>query len=191
MENLTQIAPRKIFSRIGITLTVMLLVASVLQIAWLAVVPLIPGGQEWLDASTWGMWLGTFLPLYLVAAPLCILLFSRIPREIQSQNRLGGKNFFLLLLMCFPLMYGGNIIGTLLSFLISGGSSENALMNYALDTNPLKVIVIVFLAPTIEEYIFRKQIIFSSLSYSTSTTASTDWLDDIIEAIPSSCACYC
>ena len=71
----------------------------------------------------------------------------------------------VFLLITFCLMYGGNIIGTLLSALLSGGMAENPLNDYAMDTSPLKIVVMVILAPLIEEYVFRKQIIDRTRKY--------------------------
>ena len=61
--------------------------------------------------------------------------------------------------MCMPIMYGGNIIGTVLSSLLSGGTAENALMDYVMGNPLYSILVMVILAPVLEEYIFRKLLI--------------------------------
>jgi len=48
---------------------------------------------------------------------------------------------------------------------LSGGTAENTLVDYAMDSNPVKILVMVILAPLIEEYIFRKQIIDRTRRY--------------------------
>ena len=111
------------------------------------------------------MWLSTFIPLYIVAFPLGILLFRRLPKAKAIQGSLPVKEFCFYLLACFPLMYLGNAIGTVLSWILSSGSSTNQLMNYVFSTSPLKVVVIVILAPMLEELIFRKMLIDHSVMY--------------------------
>ena len=115
------------------------------------------------------MWLETFIPMYAVGIPVGLLMMKKAPCEHKEAIQLGGKNFFLFLLMCFPLMYGGNIIGTLLSTLLSGGTATNGLFQYAFDNNPLKIIVVVILAPLLEEFLFRKQVIDRCVKYGEKT----------------------
>lgn len=109
--------------------------------------------------SNWYIWLASFVPLYAVGIPVGIGIMKKVPCEQRDTVKLGGKNFFIFLLMCFPLMYGGNILGVVLSSLFSGGTAENKLNNYLFDSSPLKIIVVVILAPLLEEFIFRKQLI--------------------------------
>lgn len=66
-------------------------------------------------------------------------------------------------------MYGGNLIGTGLSMLLSGGKAENAVAEVAMDQSFLKVLVMVILAPLVEEYICRKQIIDRTRQYGEKT----------------------
>lgn len=156
---------RKIFSKIGWALSVILVVSSLLQGIWLAVPEMIWGEENWFTASSWGKWIGTFAPIYLIGVPLGLLILKKLPGDAPEGGKLGGKNFMVFLLIAFCLMYGGNIIGTLLSALLSGGMAENPLNDYAMDTSPLKIVVMVILAPLIEEYVFRKQIIDRTRKY--------------------------
>lgn len=119
--------------------------------------------------STWFLWLSTFVPLYLIGVPVGLLILRHVPRATCSGVKLGGKNFWVLLLMCFPMMYFGNLIGTLLSMILSGGSAQNGLMNYAMDTSPFKIVVMAVLAPLVEEYVFRKQLIDRCVRYGEKT----------------------
>ena len=57
------------------------------------------------------------------------------------------------------IMYAGNIIGTFLSLLLSGGTADNILMDYVFSSPLYTFLVAVLIAPFMEEYIFRKQII--------------------------------
>ena len=117
----------------------------------------------------WVGWLASFLPVYACALPLGYCLLRRVPAEGHDGTPLGGKNFLVFLLMCFPLMYAGNLIGTLLSALLSGGAAENPLLGFAFDDNPIKLLVMVVLAPLFEEWFFRKQLIDHSARYGEKT----------------------
>lgn len=163
--NCNEKGTRKTFSRIGLALSTIFIVSTILQALWFGVFEQIPGIGNWLADSTWGMWLGTFVPMYVIGVPVGLLILKRVPGEAPQENKLGGKNFVIFLLISFFLMYGGNILGTMLSLLLSGGEAQNALMDYAMDTNPLKILVMVILAPLIEEYIFRKKIIDRTRKY--------------------------
>lgn len=166
MEKVNEIrSARKIFSRIGVALSVILIVASVLQVLWALVPTWIWGEGNWMTSSSWGMWLGTFAPMYLIAVPLGLVLLRKIPAEAPQSGKLGGKNFLVFLLIGFALMYGGNLIGNILAAIFSWGTAENGLVTYAMDNNPLKIVVMVILAPVIEEYIFRKQILDRTRKY--------------------------
>lgn len=164
MDNTKSMASKS-FRRIGFSLFVIAVLTSGLQ-ALLVLLPdalSVSSGTFW--SSGWYTWLITFLPLYVVAIPVGIWIMKKLPRDHRDAIPLGGKNFFLFLLMCFPLMYGGSLIGTLLSSLLSGGTATNGLLNYTFDDNPLKIIVMVILAPLLEEFLFRKQLIDRTARY--------------------------
>ncbi|HPX70141.1 MAG TPA: type II CAAX endopeptidase family protein [Bacillota bacterium] len=154
------IQAKKSFSRMGFALLAIAGVTIILQIALMAL----------LKPEGWLMWLSTFAPLYLAGVPVGLLIINKLPVSPRESIDLGAKNFFLLMLMCFPMMYVGNIVGTLLSLLLSGGSSQNALETFAFDSNSLlKILFLVVLAPVIEEFLFRKQIIDRCVQYGEKT----------------------
>lgn len=155
-EQLT--AAKKDFSRIGLSLFAIGAITAVLQMvfSWLWAVSVY--GTP-LANTQWVIWLITFAPLYLIAIPVGVLLMRPVPAEQAPSAKLGAKRFWALMLMCIPIMYAGNIIGTLLSMLLSGGTAENALLNYINGSPLYTMLVVVLIAPALEEYIFRKQII--------------------------------
>lgn len=146
-------------SRIGWALCAIIAALLVVQTLIGVVVGLLWPDGCWLTDSSTGMWLMTFVPQYLIAMPLGILLMRKVPAEAPQSVNMGIKNFWIFLPICFFLTYGGSIVGNLLSSVMSSGQAENALDQYALDTNPIKILFMVVLAPLFEEYIFRKQII--------------------------------
>ncbi|MCD7883410.1 MAG: CPBP family glutamic-type intramembrane protease [Lachnospiraceae bacterium] len=246
---------RKTFSTLGFGCFAILAVASVLQIAAAMLFP------EWISTS-WGLWVYTFAPLYVIAVPVGLLIFRRVPscseavctrqdvldmddREGQSAGKIEGKKIeeseieknkiecrkieeskieesekeesdgntsagnddiadesiftkkntaadesdsveeyknqgassrekrtrksmkpsqlVRTVFIAIFLMYAGNIIGNLVTAALSaltGTSAEAAITTYALaDSLVLKILFLVILAPLIEEYVFRRQLI--------------------------------
>lgn len=156
---------RREYAKIGAALCATLLTAWVMRHLWIYVPEMIWGEDNWFTGSSWGIWCSTLVTLYLTAIPVGLLILRTVPAEAPPQGKLGGRNFWVFLLIGFFLMYTGSIAGTLLSWLISGGTAVNSLDAYAMDTNPLKVLFMVILAPLIEEYVFRKQLIDRTRRY--------------------------
>lgn len=146
---------KKDFSRLGFSLLGFFAVISLLQFGagYLLARPGMPESPllQWT--------LGYIVPLYVIGVPVALLLMRGVPAERIEAQKLSGKQFFLFLLMCFPIMYGGNLIGTLLSAMFSSGSAENPLTGVVMDSSWIQVIVLAVLAPLFEEFIFRKQLI--------------------------------
>lgn len=143
-------------------------VTTILQAIWLLLPMLLGPDADWTNSS-WGMWLGTFVPIYAVAIPLGLLILMKLPAQEPPTLKLDTKNFLLFVPMCISVMYAGNLIGNMLSLALSGGKAVNAVMNYAMDSNPLKLLVMVILAPALEEYLCRKQIIDRTRQYGEKT----------------------
>jgi len=157
-------AAKKTFSRVGAALFTIAAVTTAVQ----GVVMGILAAGNLMDRS-WVMWLATFAPLYCIGVPIGLLLFKKIPALRCEQSRIGVGRLLVYLLMCFPLMYIGNLLGTLLSLLLSGGTAQNALYTFAFDDSPIKIAVIVVIAPLVEEFIFRRQIIDRTRRYGEKT----------------------
>lgn len=150
---------RKVFSRVGWSLCAIIAALLLVQVPLVLLLDVFWPDGCWLTDSSTGTWLLTFVPLYLVAIPVGMLFLRRIPAQPPQPASMGAKNFWIFLPICFFLTYSGNIVGNLLSSLISGGDAQNALDQYVMDTNPLKILFTVILAPLFEEYVFRKQLI--------------------------------
>ena len=152
------IQARKDFSRMGHALLALGSITTVLQILLSLLLKSLPPDSpvRQMELMRWILSVG---PMYLVAIPVSLLLMRKIPAETCPAENLGGKRFFVLMLICMPLMYGGNLLGIQLSSLLSGGSAENRLLDY-IGGNPLySLLFVVLLAPILEELVFRKQII--------------------------------
>ncbi len=163
------IPAKKAFSRTGWAMSAILALAALLQVLWFGISLGVFGEEHWLNSSSWGMWLGTFLPMYLVAFPTGFLILRKLPAHKPQDQKLSGKQFLMFVPMSLCLMYVGNLIGNTIALSLSGGSAENAVVSYAMDNNPLKILVMVIAAPILEEYLCRKQIIDRTRQYGEKT----------------------
>ena len=160
---------KRSFSRIGFALAAILVVGMVTQVAISAVILVFLGSNSSVLSSSWVMWLLSFLPLYLVAIPVGLLILRRLPAQPPEEHRLGFGNAVVLFLISVFIMYTGSIIGTMLSMVLSGGEATNATAELAMDNHPLKVLFMVILAPVLEEFVFRKQLIDRTRRYGEKT----------------------
>lgn len=165
------IRPRKVFSRVGLALVVWalapilpqsLLMGAAMAVEMTGVIP-----QGTITASPWFLWVLAFGTTYLVGFPLCFVVLDTLPKAPPHRERLAPRDFFALLLMCFPVMQIGNLLGTLLAALLSGGQAVNSLDVMMQDAIPgwVKVLVLMVLAPLVEETVFRKLLLDRTCRY--------------------------
>jgi len=151
---------KKYFSKLGLGIFVILGLGTVVQILALGVAGTV--WPRWMENS-WGMWLITFAPLYLIAVPVGLLLLRKVPVKPLEKHDLKPGRYIVSAIICIFMMYAGNILGTVITALLQllpGISAGNPVLSYATGNALLpKVLFMVILAPVIEEYIFRKQLI--------------------------------
>ncbi|MBQ7821393.1 MAG: CPBP family intramembrane metalloprotease [Clostridia bacterium] len=155
---------KKVFSRIGLGLFCIIAVTYLLQSILLVFAELLPNMKS-LTSSSWWVWGISFVPMYLVAVPVCLLIFRKIRPEAPQSRVLKALDLLALIPISFAITYTGNIIGTLLSLLLSGGRAENEVINLVMDAHPFAYIIVAVIAPVIEEFLFRKQIIDRTRKY--------------------------
>lgn len=148
---------RKSFSVVGYAFALLIAVATTVKLAFLTLPEVM--GWDGLTEQSWWTWVCASAPMYLFAFPACFLMLRILPGQAPEQHKLSLKQFLTLIPICFCMMYAGNLIGTFLSMLLSGGNAVNALNDYAMDDSPLKILVMVILAPLLEELICRKLLI--------------------------------
>lgn len=151
---------RRSFSRIGLSIFMLLLVSSVVQVlAGVLVGALFPD----ITADSPLFWLCTFIPIYLIGVPIGLLMLRKVPAERPEKSSLSFGQFISAVIIAIFLMYAGNLLGTVITSLIGafkGSAPANAVLTYALGNSALlKILFLVVLAPAIEEYIFRKALI--------------------------------
>lgn len=162
---------KKIFSKIGFSLVVIILLVYGLQLLTGAVLGMMPKGAERISSSTTALMLLTFLPQYVVAFPVGIMMLKKLPDPsiCHSKESYSIAELVKYGLMCLPVMFLGNIVGTLLSNIFSAGQATNAIESLITGNVGIEFIFMVILAPFFEEYVFRKLIIDKTLGYGEKT----------------------
>lgn len=156
-------AAKRVFSRVGLSLTAILAIGLGLSFAISFLMSV--SGDVAMFRESWFMWMASFLPLYGIAIPLGLLVMKKLPAEAPEVHKLGAGNGFVFFLISIFLMYTGNIIGTMLSMILSGGTATNEIVELVQDNHPLKVLFVVILAPVLEELVFRKQLLDRTRRY--------------------------
>ena len=110
-------------------------------------------------SNPWFVWAVSSLPLYVVGIPIFLLLIRTVPAHKQPQSKLPASRFLVLMLICFTVTFLGNLLGTLLSAVLSGGTAQNSIETYLTDGGPLALFTTIIVAPVVEEYVFRKQLL--------------------------------
>lgn len=149
--------PRRHFSMVGWAFAAMLEAGVLAQLVLAVLQPALFGKGE---SPDWWMWILSFAPMYLGAFPVCFLVLKLgLPVQAPRRQKLSVKELLILFPICCCLMYGGNLVGTLLSMLLSGGQAVNQVQEFAMDQSPLKILFMVILAPLAEELLCRKLLI--------------------------------
>jgi len=148
---------KKHFSALGLGIFLILAVGTVAQLLVAEVI-----WPQWTEYS-WGVWVATFAPLYLVGVPAGLLVLRKVPAKPLEKQRFQPGKLAVTAIICVFMMYAGNLVGTVVNLLLqllAGATAGNPILSYATDESILlKTLVMVILAPVIEEYIFRKQLI--------------------------------
>lgn len=158
---------RRDFSRIGASLCLMVVVwyalATVLEGALYAAV----GGKG--EAPNWVTYVGSGVPLYLIAMPIAVMLMGKSTVIETRKFDMKPGLFFKLLLMCLPMMWVGSMVGSMLSMVLSNGEATDRVADLAMQTNIWNVVFLVIVGPIFEEWLFRKQLIDHTRKYGEKT----------------------
>ncbi len=157
---------KKNLSSLGLRFLIGTLVIYAVQLGVMAIVGAVK--PEWLENTTMCLIL-TVMPMYLIGMPVLIALVKRMPGEAPEKRKMTAGQFVLALIMCFALMYCGNLVGTLITAtvgVLKGSAVDNAVMIYATESNMLVTFIyMVLCAPVLEEYVFRKLIVDRTVKY--------------------------
>jgi membrane protease YdiL (CAAX protease family) len=105
----------------------------------------------------------TLAPLYLIVMPAAAAVIPRIPKATASARNLTSGQFWIIALICLALMYAGNLVGTVVTALISllAGKGMTNIMAELIGQSDIwaAVVVTAIIAPVAEELFFRKLLI--------------------------------
>mgnify|MGYP000872717383 CR=1 FL=1 len=157
---------KSVFSRIGAGMCLMVVI-------WYALATVLSGMLYQVLHTTnlpnWAVYVASDTPLYLVAMPLAVLIMGKSSVIETRKFDMKPGQFFKLLVMCFPLMYVGSLIGNMLASLLSGGKASNSVSDLAMQFDVWNVVFLVILGPLFEEWIFRKELISRTRKYGEKT----------------------
>lgn len=150
---------KRLFSKIGIGFLILVVVTYLAQFAF--VKALAPWLREHMDFYTRYQLVFSSLPMYLVGVPAAYLWFRRIPkRETLKTVSWGPGKLCVALLIAYGLLYGSNLVSAFGMYVVGvlrGKPIVNDLAAIVLESDPwVMTIVMVILAPIIEELLFRK-----------------------------------
>ncbi len=168
---------RRRFSTLGFGVAVIFAASSVVQIGLGVLVGrLFPDG----NAPSWLQWAATFVPIYVVGVPLGEKILRRVPAVQGEKRSLTPLQILSAWLISVFMMYSGNLLSTILLALfqeVSGRAPANPLIAMTTDDAVLlRVLVMVVLAPCIEEFVFRKTLIDRMRPYGEKTAVLTSAL---------------
>ena len=151
---------KKTFSKVCFVPLLMSLVATLVQIA-------VVTGALFMGIDTGSIngyiWLLNFVPMYALGLPIGMLALKKTKADKLEEHRFGFLDLLKALTVCFAMMYAGNIIGILVSSLITsitGAESDFIVGDLISEGDTLWIVIfVVILGPIVEEFIFRKLMI--------------------------------
>lgn len=164
---------KKIFSRIGFNYFIFLSVSIGLQLLMAFVFDKLdvklPPGLHWMALFL------SMAPMYLIAAPLTVFLFQRVPRaENLEKKKLGAGAFWVIFVIGVSAMQLGNLIGQAMMKIVemwTGRQMDFELQEVILNTEPWVILVlVVVIGPMIEELLFRRMLIDRIKGYGEGTS---------------------
>lgn len=156
--NFQPMTARQSYNRMGLALLVMGAVSTAASLLLSLLLGVLSIRFPWIEGADWLRTLASVVPLYCAAMPIGYLLMKKVVISKPDSEKMLPGDFIISLLMCLPLMYLGNIIGNLLSALLSGGQAENPVEEMS-QLSPLNILILVVIGPALEEFFFRRQII--------------------------------
>lgn len=153
-------------SIIGLSFFLLMFITAALQIMIGGAIGVF---AESITPEPWFIWVLSTVPLYLIALPLCLLVIKNVDSMPIERRSFGAARFMVCLIICFGVMYAGNLVGL--------GITE--LLNYLVNVQPTNIIAeavgsstylwtllfAVLLVPIGEEFVFRKLLIGKMIRY--------------------------
>ncbi len=157
---------RKAFSRLGFCYAVGAVIIIAANAGVMAIVAI--RKPEWLDDANVTLLLSV-ASMYLAGMPVLAALAGRLPGKAPQKRRMKPGQFAVACVMCLAILYGSNIIGSVIVAIIGklkGSPVDNVVAELAMNANMgLTFVYMVLFAPVAEEFVFRKLIVDKTLKY--------------------------
>lgn len=158
---------KKHFSKLGWAYLAATLLINLVQIVAVAV---LKKTNPRLLTSVEANLLISVVSMYVVGFPLMYLVLSRlVPDQKVEKHKMSPMQYILALIICFGMTYASNIIGLILTSVISavsGHNIQNQAVTVTMDLNPwMLILYAVIFAPIMEELVFRKLIVDRAVRY--------------------------
>ena len=147
---------RRVFSRVGFALLVMVSITVALQLVGYRVFV-----QEM--QNEWFRFMLMVLPQYMLAMPLAALLMRKMQPQLIERKPLSAGKFTLVVFVCIAIMYAGSLLGSGINMIIQAITQndmtkviENLIMGSSVWAN---LVFVVLLAPIAEELFYRRLLI--------------------------------
>ncbi len=160
-------ATRRNISKIGFAVFIYILVIGFLQAAILYISHYF--FPQFYNTPVYQLVL-QIVPSYVLGFPLFLLLLGGMHKRVPQKHRMSAENWITFLAVAFFLMVIGNLISSYLMTALEslrGTGISNAVSDMISGFSPvMRFIVVVLLAPIVEELMFRKLLIDRLLPYS-------------------------
>lgn len=164
MEDLKQ--PQKVFSRLGWCYIAGTVAVYVLQFVLGYVVGTYK--PEWLQSMNI-MLILSCITVYVCGMPLIVLLTRGMQKDQIERHKMKWWQFLVAMIICYSLIYISNLIGTIITMVIGalkGSAVQNNVISYVTEGSMLlNFVLMVIVAPVVEEYVFRKVIVDRTVRY--------------------------
>ena len=157
---------KKFFSKIGFSYLILGVIGIIFQIIFINILNMI--NPQYLSDMNLITSLSS-IANYVLPFPIIYWLMKKIDTSTIEKNGVNAKTFILYIGITLTLMWMGNIIGLLITALLSSGMQSdiaNPVQQLISSTNIwLNLIIISVIAPIFEEIFFRKLVIDRTIKY--------------------------
>lgn len=116
------------------------------------------------------VWMVGVVSTYAVGIPLGTSVLNHIPPQPGERMQMQAGSWMRLFIIAFPVMVVGNLVGSVISAVFSGGQLGNPLAGPAWEMGLWGALLMAGVAPILEEYLFRKQIMDRCMQYGEKTS---------------------
>lgn len=159
-------AAKRTFSTLGWCYVAGTILMNILQVV---LIPLVGKFRpEWLQNTDSRLLLSSAI-VYVFTLPLIYLLARKMPVTVPERKPIKWWQFLIFFLIGYALIFVSNIAGNIVTFLVGmmkGSQVNNKLLEYVTGGSTwIMLVVMVVIAPILEELIFRKVLVDRTLRY--------------------------